>query len=255
MVSAIPDRWLQYKACGKVIEGTRIICFKVPLKRVVQIKHKDVNELWDIKAVLKKIPKLGAVVDLTNTARYYDPKNFEMAGIRYKKILMPGRIIPPENKVKEFMNAVDTFLETSDDKLVGVHCTHGLNRTGYMVCRYMRDRLGVPAAAAIRRFELARGYQIERDNYVADLLGKRPPSPDIGRDTTIKPIVQKDKFKKRKASRFESQKAYGEETKFYYNGKFNKERSEEESRRGKRRKSDRTSSDHSDRSFDYKFDY
>ncbi|CAG5028708.1 unnamed protein product [Parnassius apollo] len=253
MVSAIPDRWLQYKACGKVIEGTRIICFKVPLKRVVQIKHRDVNELWDIKAVLKKIPKLGAVVDLTNTTRYYDPKKFEMAGMRYKKILMPGRIIPPEDKVTEFMNAVDTFLEDNDDKLVGVHCTHGLNRTGYMVCRYMRDRLGVPAAVAIRRFELARGYQIERDNYVADLLGKRPPSPDIGLETTIKPIAQKDKSKNWKVSRFD-QKAYdGEETKFYKR-KFNRERSEEESRRGKRRRN-RSSSDYSDRSFDYKFDY
>lgn len=28
---------------------------------------------WDIKALLKAIPKLGAVIDLTNTARYYNP--------------------------------------------------------------------------------------------------------------------------------------------------------------------------------------
>ena len=27
-------RWIPYKACGKLIEGTKIICFKVPLKRV-----------------------------------------------------------------------------------------------------------------------------------------------------------------------------------------------------------------------------
>lgn len=29
---------------------------------------------WDIKTLLKKIPKLGAVIDLTNTSRYYDPR-------------------------------------------------------------------------------------------------------------------------------------------------------------------------------------
>lgn len=40
------------------------------------------------------------------------------------------------------------------DNLIGVHCTHGLNRTGYMVCRYMRDRLTMPAAVAIRRKSL-----------------------------------------------------------------------------------------------------
>lgn len=28
---------------------------------------------WDIPALLEKIPKLGAVIDLTNTARYYNP--------------------------------------------------------------------------------------------------------------------------------------------------------------------------------------
>ncbi|KAI5636262.1 dual specificity phosphatase, catalytic domain-containing protein [Phthorimaea operculella] len=63
--------------------------------------------------------------------------------------------------------------------LLGVHCTHGLNRTGYMVCRYMRDRLNIPAKTAIKRFEKARGYEIERENYIADLLGKVPPPPDL----------------------------------------------------------------------------
>ncbi|XP_075975545.1 uncharacterized protein LOC142976176 isoform X2 [Anticarsia gemmatalis] len=100
---------------------------------------------------------------------------------------MPGRIIPPENKVTEFMDAVDEFLK-KEESLIGIHCTHGLNRTGYMVCRYMRDRLGVPAKDAIKKFEKARGYQIERQNYIADLLGTEPPKPDLGCDTYIKPV-------------------------------------------------------------------
>lgn len=29
---------------------------------------------WDIPALIEKIPKLGAVIDLTNTARYYNPE-------------------------------------------------------------------------------------------------------------------------------------------------------------------------------------
>ncbi|XP_038213930.1 probable tyrosine-protein phosphatase F54C8.4 isoform X2 [Zerene cesonia] len=138
--------------------------------------------------LLKRIPKLGAVIDLTNTTRYYDPQELKSAGVLHKKILMPGRIIPPEDKVTEFMDTVEEFLEKDDESLVGVHCTHGLNRTGYMVCRYLRDRLRWPAASAIDKFETARGYKIERDNYIADLLGKTPPKPDINKPTTIKPI-------------------------------------------------------------------
>lgn len=42
------------------------------------------------------------------------------------------------------------------DSLVGVHCTHGLNRTGYMVCRYMRDRLGISPHDAIKGKQLFR---------------------------------------------------------------------------------------------------
>ncbi|KAI8421616.1 hypothetical protein MSG28_009626, partial [Choristoneura fumiferana] len=56
---------------------------------------------WDIKSLLEKIPNLGGVVDLTNTARYYNPADLKTAGVLHVKILMLGRVIPPENKVKQ----------------------------------------------------------------------------------------------------------------------------------------------------------
>ena len=33
--------------------------------------------------------------------------------------------------------------------VIGVHCTHGVNRTGYMVCRYMISKLGFAPDQAI----------------------------------------------------------------------------------------------------------
>ncbi|KAL4709446.1 hypothetical protein ACJJTC_019743 [Scirpophaga incertulas] len=191
MAPAIPDRWIPYKACGNVIEGTRLICFKVPLRKAVQ-KERGINEIWDVDTLLATIPKLGAVIDLTNTARYYSPKELEGAGILHKKIFMPGRILPPQDIVTEFMNAVDDFLGRGCDSLIGIHCTHGLNRTGYMVCRYMRDRLGIDPKEAIQKFEKARGYKIERDNYIADILGYTPPPPFEGEYTNIKPLYDFD---------------------------------------------------------------
>nr|XP_026498669.1 RNA/RNP complex-1-interacting phosphatase [Vanessa tameamea] len=86
------------------------------------------------------------------------------------------------------MDTVDEFLKINGDWLIGVHCTHGLNRTGYMVCRYLRDRVGIPAKDAIKSFEIARGYQIERANFIADLLGKTPIPPDLGKETVVKPV-------------------------------------------------------------------
>ncbi|CAG9787851.1 unnamed protein product [Diatraea saccharalis] len=189
MPRSIPDRWIPYKACGKVIEGTRFICFKFSLLQTVQ---KGFDEIWDISTLLETIPNLSAVIDLTNTNRYYNPSEFRKAGVLHKKIYMPGRIIPPEEIVQEFMDTVDEFLGKDCESLIGVHCTHGLNRTGYMVCRYMRDKLGVNAKDAIHKFEIARGYKIERDNYIAHLMGNKPPPPDLGVSTNISAVLPSD---------------------------------------------------------------
>lgn len=35
------------------------------------------------------------------------------------------------------------------DKLIGVHCTHGLNRSGFMICRYMIEEMKIPPIDAI----------------------------------------------------------------------------------------------------------
>lgn len=35
------------------------------------------------------------------------------------------------------------------EKLIGVHCTHGLNRSGFLVCRYMIEEMGKPPLDAI----------------------------------------------------------------------------------------------------------
>ena len=36
-------------------------------------------------------------------------------------------------RLKEYSNI--------SDALIGVHCTHGVNRTGYLICRYLIEKL------------------------------------------------------------------------------------------------------------------
>lgn len=42
-----------------------------------------------------------------------------------------------------------------------MHCLHGLNRTGYMICAYLIKIEKVKTEEAIKRFETARGHKIE----------------------------------------------------------------------------------------------
>ncbi|CDJ61265.1 hypothetical protein, conserved [Eimeria maxima] len=52
---------------------------------------------------------------------------------------------------------------------VVTHCTHGLNRTGYMLCALMMALLGLSAAEAQQVFATARGQAIAREEVVAAL--------------------------------------------------------------------------------------
>lgn len=36
------------------------------------------------------------------------------------------------------------------DALIGVHCTHGVNRTGYFICNFMKDRLKISGVNALK---------------------------------------------------------------------------------------------------------
>ena len=66
----VPDRWEDYSNTGNVVEGTKFIPFKVPLADHLLKKVKDgIDNKWGLEHLLEAIPRLGMVVDLTNTSR------------------------------------------------------------------------------------------------------------------------------------------------------------------------------------------
>uniref|UniRef100_A0A3B4ZIZ2 Tyrosine specific protein phosphatases domain-containing protein n=1 Tax=Stegastes partitus TaxID=144197 RepID=A0A3B4ZIZ2_9TELE len=83
-----------------------------------------------------KNQELGLIINLTFTRRYY-----------------------------ELSDAVRQFLkeDCDNDKLIGVHWTHGLNRTVYLVCRYLIN---------------VDGYGTERQNYLCNLQNATKRSND-----------------------------------------------------------------------------
>lgn len=173
MGRCIPDRWNDYIPIGSVVCGTRFIPFKVPLKeQLLRTRHVSEKD-WFTPTILtnEQNPPIGLVIDLTNTNRYYDSKEFTNAGIRYEKIFTPGKVVPSIAVQKKFFNTVDKFLsENQQNRLIGVHCTHGLNRTGYLICRYMIDRMNFKSKDAIDAFNLARGHNMERIEYIDALM-------------------------------------------------------------------------------------
>ncbi|XP_065507837.1 RNA/RNP complex-1-interacting phosphatase [Caloenas nicobarica] len=171
--SRVPQRWTDYIPLGRRIPGTRFIAFKVPLKRSFD-RNLHPEERFSPRDLIKKIKEqkeeLGLIIDLTYTTRYYGPEELP-ATLCYSKILTMGHEIPNKHTIFQFKCVVNKFLRDNqdNDKLIGVHCTHGLNRTGYLVCRYLIDVEGMEADTAIELFNRSRGHPIERTNYIQDL--------------------------------------------------------------------------------------
>ncbi|CAF3311016.1 unnamed protein product [Rotaria socialis] len=185
----IPDRWLDYLGVNLWIENTRFIAFKCPLKPEMQ-KHLTDERRFTLGDIVEKLDdqgkELGLIIDLTNTDRYYKAADIADAQIQYHKMMTPGHNqIPSEACYQQFVNVVRTFLEENknNDKLIGVHCTHGLNRTGYLIVRYMIEQLDFEPNEALEAFNRARGHSMEK--YTEDLLKRKPLSKTTQSTTSL----------------------------------------------------------------------
>ncbi|GJQ88114.1 hypothetical protein Trydic_g13122 [Trypoxylus dichotomus] len=170
----IPDGWRNYSNIGVVVRNTRLIPFKTPLKEEVCKKY---GLSFSPTTLLKYQPKIKLIIDLTNTdsGRYYDAEKFSKNGVRIEKIKCVGgpTQVPSVFAVEKFIDIVNEFLgnpEVDPESLVGVHCTHGLNRTGYFICKYMIEKLGIRPEDAVKYFQTSRGYSIERKHLINDIL-------------------------------------------------------------------------------------
>ncbi|KAF7216740.1 RNA/RNP complex-1-interacting phosphatase [Nothobranchius furzeri] len=169
----IPDRWLDYSAVGQRLDGTRFIAFKVPLKQALtqKLRCSEVFGPWDLLDRLSKPnQELGLIIDLTFTTRYYQLQDVPQS-LLFVKIFTAGHDVPSDQTILSFKRAVHRFLRDNrdNDKLIGVHCTHGVNRTGYLICRYLIDVDGMDPEKAVKLFNSSRGHAIERQNYLKDL--------------------------------------------------------------------------------------
>ncbi|XP_069023195.1 RNA/RNP complex-1-interacting phosphatase-like [Embiotoca jacksoni] len=172
--SGVPDRWLDYSSVGKRLDGTRFIAFKVPLKQSLnrQLERCDMFGPWELLDALKRDEHdLGLIIDLTFTTRYYRLQDIPRS-LLCVKIFTAGHDVPSDDKILSFKRTVRRFLRDNEDndKLIGVHCTHGLNRTGYLICRYLIDVDRMNPDEAVQLFNSSRGHAIERQNYLDDLL-------------------------------------------------------------------------------------
>ncbi|CAI4222640.1 unnamed protein product [Auanema sp. JU1783] len=169
----IPDRWLYCPKIGQVVADI-FLPFKVPLcslyddqiDKQYRFHPEDVFKHPSVKG-----KKIGLWVDLTNTDRFYFTKQVTDQGCQYRKIKMAGhKQSPTVDEVDQFIRLVRGFINSNPGQLVAVHCTHGFNRTGFVISSFMVTVMDWSIDAAIQTFAGCRPTGIYKQDYINDLF-------------------------------------------------------------------------------------
>ena len=135
-----------------------------------------------IKQVKETCPGVVKVISLVNLDKKEvckgGPKMYTREEV-YGEGLLMGEVMckpvghPWDSEPYPSEEVVDQFLKEVDvEGLVAVHCTHGLNRTGYLICRYLIQKCGVDPREAVARFNEARGFPMRREILLQHLYNR-----------------------------------------------------------------------------------
>eukprot|EP00775_Hariotina_reticulata_P011715 gene11715-11860_t len=190
----IPPGWADCPDMGEVSDIHNMIPMKVPLgdnHRIRDMGQRSGYRFTPEKAlhmahekVTQRNPdaKIGMVLDLSNSDKYYDPECFTTHSVRYVKVPCRGRGQSPDPLAVNM--AVWEIRKTlaQADVYILVHCTHGFNRSGFIiVCAALRllAERGFCVERLLRRFAEQRPPGIYKDEYISDLFRRhnemRPP--------------------------------------------------------------------------------
>jgi mRNA-capping enzyme len=174
-IKEAPQGWLDCPAFGEPID--KIIPSKVPLDETFN-ETVPPGKRYSSKQLVTKQRKagreIGLVIDLTNTTRYYSPAEWTKQGTKHVKIPCRGRDAVPDNEsvnmfVCEAMMFLDRQKQSKNPKYILVHCTHGHNRTGFMIIHYLMRTHVSCVAEAINIFAQRRPPGIYKRDYIEAL--------------------------------------------------------------------------------------
>ncbi|KAI9913861.1 hypothetical protein PsorP6_006449 [Peronosclerospora sorghi] len=172
----VPDNWVDVAKMGTLVGTSRFVPLRVPLdhKYALELQDKQ-GEVWTPRDFLQtqrnRQLNVKLLIDLTNTFKYYNgAQEFYRSGVTYRKLRIQGFHGPPAKRdVAKFMQLVDDFVAREPEGAIAIHCTHGLNRTGYLVVTYLVQRLNYSVTAALDAFRMARPPGLIKHMYIEDL--------------------------------------------------------------------------------------
>lgn len=109
---------------------------------------------------------LIAIVDISSNVPPYNPSS--LGKIAYYKCATVSKVVPDLASISRFVLLVDNILlnNTIENPLIAVHCHYGFNRTGFLICCYLIERLLWPVKEAVTSFQRAKPPGIKHIHFI-----------------------------------------------------------------------------------------
>ncbi|SAM09412.1 hypothetical protein [Absidia glauca] len=120
-------------------------------------------------AFLATYPEIGFIIDLSKDVPPYRTSDFDNSTIEYIKFRTVSKIPPLKEDVDKFIDLASKCWLVRPDAQIAVHCHYGFNRTGFFICCYMIERLGVSVTDALQAFAEARPPGIRHAHFKDEL--------------------------------------------------------------------------------------
>lgn len=169
----VPPRWLHCPRKSSRPITEKFLAFKTPLSSDYDDQVPEENRFtvsFIFESLKSQKIKMGLWIDLTNTSRFYDKKQVESYGCRYLKLACRGHgETPSPDQTMTFIKICKTFIANNPLEIIGVHCTHGFNRTGFLVISYLVETEFSDVDGALNHFAVARPPGIYKGDYIQEL--------------------------------------------------------------------------------------
>lgn len=165
----IPSRWINCPLFGELVEGTHFVPMKTPLGRkynhMLYPSHQFQPEVF-FKSQSEKGRNVVQIVSFANTKERYDNVDVNDIPIEW---IQCGKEAPQQHHFERFMECYSK-LKLNRTDVVAIHCTHGFNRTGFIIVRFLVETMNMNVIDALRTFQIARPPGIYKKDYVQSLL-------------------------------------------------------------------------------------
>jgi len=169
------QKWANYESIGEPVGGSKFLPMKTPMSLEIidnwSLEQPPLHKLTIpdlLESQRQKNRRVGMIIDLANHECLYAddlPRSIE-----YAHVQLVAKVLPSIEAICKVQTVAQEFWSRKPDEHIAIHCAYGFNRTGFVLCSYLCQALGLSVEEALETFAAARPPGVKHEKFVHALF-------------------------------------------------------------------------------------